>query len=198
MSGEVEKKKINLTSKIETPTFKLEINTTVNESDLDNTLSMILSTFEKNYKKIEKIVGTPTIQPAIIPKETKIEYPFKELSEPMVNIARKMGIEPEKLIGNNLFGFKGDKPQIFDPTRFKSPNTTVRALIYLFEFGLGKESVTKEELDEAYKISKIKGRKLSQILADLRKTGQVEESEIALTAKGAKQAEDELKALLSL
>jgi len=196
MNEEAEKKKINLISKIDTPIFKLEINTNVDKTELDNTLSLILSIFEKNYKKIEKIFGSTVVQP-VVPKQ-KVGYPIIEPSEPIVNIARRMNVEPEKLIGNNLFGFKGDKPQIFDPSKFKSGNTTVRTLIYLFEIGLEKKSVTKEELEDAYEMSKIKGRNVSQILGDLRKISQVEKDEITLTAKGATEAENELKALLSL
>ncbi len=197
MTDEIKKKEMNVIAKIDTPNFKLEINTVVDRADLDDTLSFILSTFEKNYKKIDKMYGSTIIQPTL-QKETKVEYPFKELSEPVINIARRMGVNPEKLIGNNLFGFKSDKPQIFDPSRFKSANTAVRALVYLFEIGLGKQSVQKEELGEAYEISKIKGRKVSQLLQDLRKIGQLEKNEITLTAKGTSEAENELKALLSL
>lgn len=196
MGEETEKKKINLISRIDTPIFKLEINTIVDKTELENTLSYILSIFEKNYKRIDKIFGSTILKPVVSKQE--VGRPLEELSEPFVNMAKHLGVEPEKLIGNNLFGFKGDKPQLFDNSKFKSGNTAVRALIYLFEFGLGKKSVSKEELEYAYDISKIKGRKVSQILVDLRKIGQVEKSEITLTAKGANEAANELKALLSL
>jgi hypothetical protein len=191
-------KEVSVVSKIETTIFKLEISATTTYKELDETVSRILSVFEKNYARIEKLGEIQSIRPTIESKEYKENYPFKEISEPMINIARKLNVDPEKIIGNNLFGFKEDKPQIFDHAKFKSANRAVRALIYLFEYGLNRKSISKEELEEAYEISKIKGRKVYQILKDLREDGQIEKDKITLTAKGVKETENELRVLLSL
>jgi len=195
-----DEKKLHIVAKIDAETFKLEVSTDISKSELEKTLDDLISTFGKSVKKIEKTFGEIKITtPKEIPKtETITSQPFIELSEPMINIARKMGVEAQKLIGNNLFGFKGNKPQIFDPSKFKSANTAVRALVYLFEIGLGRKSVTSQELREAYDISKIKGRKIYAILQDLKKTGIIETKEIVLTARGTMEAENEIKALLML
>lgn len=191
--------------RVELPTLKLNLETEVENKELDSFLASVVDSIEKNAKKIEKLFGTlrlPTEQSPPPPASQK-PYPLGGLSDPVQNVARRLGLAPEKVVGNNLFGFKGDKPQVFDPSRFKSAATAARALLFLYEVGLERKSVKYDEFQQAFDLSKIKGRKPSQVVGDWIKGAAIEagpyksSEDLVLSAKGASDAAEDLKAALA-
>ncbi|MFC1690870.1 hypothetical protein ACFL0W_01705 [Nanoarchaeota archaeon] len=202
----MEKEKTKICMKVELPAFTAELETFAEKGAIEDKMIELLDAIEKSRNKIEKIFGKVAKKADVSePSSTqsKPQHPYEHMSEPVTNISRKLGISAEKLIGSSVFGFKDDKPQLFDSTKFKSSNTATRCLIYLFEIGLSKTSISLEELKESYSLSKIKGRSVSQIVNDLVKTSQIDvgrykkSKEIVLTAKGQTDAENELKFILT-
>ena len=182
----------------------IAISSKIKEKELDSKISEIIFSLENNKKNIERVFereDIPSIEDSKVSKTKKEST--NEGEDPMINISRRTGVPIEKVLGNNLFGFKNNKPQLFDPSKFRSANTALRALIFLFEIGLEKGSVSRDELSESYQLSKIKGRKVHQILNDFKKTSVIDvgrynadNNDISLSAKGTQEAIIELKYLL--
>ncbi len=191
---------------VDLSTFKLALETEVTHDALDAFLTGLMDTIEKSAKKIEKTFGSLKVatEQAGTPSSSTKPYPLGGISDPLVSVARRLGVDAQKLVGNNLFGFKEDRPQLFDPTKFKSAGAAARVLLFLYEVGLERSEVQYEEFQKAFDLSKIKGRKLSQVVADWTKGAVIDSSryksgeELILSAKGAADAISELRGALGL
>jgi len=126
------------------------------------------------------------------------------MSDPIISVARRLGVDAQKLIGNSLFGFKEDKPQVFDSSKFKSASAAAKVLLFLYEVGLDRKSVKYDEFLDAFELPKIKGRVLSQVVSDWTKTRSIDSGkykasqDLVLSAKGTAEAVADLKAAMGL
>src|SRR5713101_7249092 len=197
--------KAKISVKVDLPTFKLQVEAEVAQKNLDAFIQALVDSIEKSAKKIEKTFGalrvTAEPSPSSVPPRP---YPLGGISDPIINVARRLGVDGGKLVGNSLFGFKEDKPQIFDPGKFKSAASTARVLLFLYEVGLERRSVKYDDFKGAFELSKIKGRNLSQVVGDWTKAGSIDSArykaseELVLSAKGMNEAIDDLKSALGL
>jgi hypothetical protein len=117
-------------------------------------------------------------------------------------VAAGLGLDRAKVIGNRVFGFKGNSPQILNPTAFASPNASFRALAYLNEIGNEAKEASFAALTALADTSRIKGAGYATIIGDLKKTGMIDPKRyddakmVALTPKGETTARNELRFLI--
>src|SRR2546427_3855343 len=144
-----EKAKISV--QVDLPTFKLQVEADVAQKDLDAFIQRVVDSVEQSAKKIEKTFGAlrSAAEPSAPTSSTR-PYPLGGISDPVLNVARKLSVDGGKLVGNSLFGFKEDKPQIFDTGKFKSAASAARVLLFLYEVGLERKPVKYDDFGEPF------------------------------------------------
>src|SRR5437016_2741793 len=91
--------KVTLT--VDLPTFKLSVETEVNHDALDSFVAGLMDTIERSAKKIEKTFGSlrSATEPTLVTSQVPKPYPLGGMSDPLLSVARRLGIDAQKLIG---------------------------------------------------------------------------------------------------
>ena len=183
--------KVNIELKVDLPIFKLTLTSEAEASSLGEAIESMLEQVEKVDKRIKKIGGA-----SIKPAETTLStIPASSTSsdDPISRVARRLEIDESQLRNSDLFGIKGDSPQIFKAGRFSSGDALL-VLAFLFEVGLGNPATPFEKLKEAFQASHIKAKSpFIAILSNKIRDGHIDknrynaQNEIVLAPKGEKQ-----------
>src|SRR3989338_7645686 len=123
--------KINIELRVDLPTFKLTLTSEAESSALGEAIESMLEQVEKVDKRIRKLGGIP-ISKMVETGHSEVQVPIPASSDdPLGRIARRLEIEEATLRSSDLFGIKGDSPQIFKANRFSSGDA-VLVLAFLF------------------------------------------------------------------
>lgn len=185
--------KITIELKVDLPTFKLTLTSEAEDSALGAAIESMLEQVEKIDKRVKKL-AVVSIRSSEAPSVPPSVQPSGALSDdPISRIARRLEIEESELRNSDLFGIKGDSPQIFKAGRFSSGDALL-VLAFLFEVGLGNSATPFEKLKEAFQASHIKAKSpFVAILSNKIRDGHIDknrydaQNEIVLTPKGEKQ-----------
>lgn len=191
---------LNLKARARVPGLEIELSAPSRSSDLDTTLSSLLTAVESQAERIislGKIFGQP-------PSALKAEGgPSAVTEDPYSRIAADLGVTVDELRSSKLIGFKEGKPQIMSPARFPSPEKGCLVLFYAFEIGLDRSPITFEDGEEAYHMSRYTEPFAGRVLNNLKQTNKINRSkydaahEIVLTPSGIEDAREVLKAALT-
>ena len=185
--------KVNIELKVDLPIFKLTLTSEAEASSLGEAIESMLEQVEKVDKRIKKLGGA-----SINPAETTLSTtPASSITtssdDPISRVARRLEIDESQLRNSDLFGIKGDSPQIFKAGRFSSGDALL-VLAFLFEVGLGNPATPFEKLKEAFQASHIKAKSpFIAILSNKIRDGHIDknrynaQNEIVLAPKGEKQ-----------
>ena len=184
--------KVNIELKVDLPIFKLTLTSEAEASSLGEAIESMLEQVEKVDKRIKKIGGA-SIKPAETTLSTIPASSTPYSDDPISRVARRLEIDESQLRNSDLFGIKGDSPQIFKAGRFSSGDALL-VLAFLFEVGLGNPATPFEKLKEAFQASHIKAKSpFIAILSNKIRDGHIDknrynaQNEIVLAPKGEKQ-----------
>lgn len=185
--------KVNIELKIDLPTFKLTLTSEAESSNLGEAIENMLEQVEKVDKRIKKLGGTNVKSAETILPTVPTPSPVASSDDPVGRVARRLEIDESQLKNSDLFGIKGDSPQIFKAGRFSSGDALL-VLAFLFEVGLGNSATPFEKLKEAFQASHIKAKSpFIAILSNKIRDGHIDknrynaQNEIVLAPKGEKQ-----------
>ena len=184
--------KVNIELKVDLPIFKLTLTSEAEASSLGEAIESMLEQVEKVDKRIKKLGGA-SIKAAETTLSTIPASSTPYSDDPISRVARRLEIDESQLRNSDLFGIKGDSPQIFKAGRFSSGDALL-VLAFLFEVGLGNPATPFEKLKEAFQASHIKAKSpFIAILSNKIRDGHIDknrynaQNEIVLAPKGEKQ-----------
>jgi hypothetical protein len=197
----LEKNDISLSVRMISDSFEVVIKKQISLSTISQTIDRV----------IEEINKSKSFKPvSIITQKDKVRIPPSQFVtqkiEPEDKIsffAKKIGVDPEKLIGSELIGIKNDDVQIIKTTKLK-PNEAGLLILSIKDLVFGQKSIPYEEWKSLCEASSIKSNTPFYMLASnytltkaIDKSKYKNSKELAINSKGEKVVKDALERILS-